>query len=703
MATPDAQYIVDIAAEMPEGEATIKELEKLSSELTGAGKESDQFQQAMKMASEQMGKLQSNAKTAAEALAVGQKEFDRLESAAVRAGKAQEKAIITHERASKASATAAEQLANYAPKLAALESSAQSATRAALQSGDAQGELAEAARIAAEQLALAREEHDRLSRNATKAARAEERAAARISVTAEQATEAKAALNAYTPELQKLEKASEEATAAQEKQAATMKKIEKLSKVVDESFDRNKRTVDAYKGALDVVGGPFNRMVSRVVDGRSKFIELSAQVGESRAGMAFLAAGALSVAAGFAAAGAAGAALTATLVGVAVGIANTRREAGLTREALSALHPEFAAASAEFDAINDATGVSEERLIGLTNQLKGAKVHASQIPAALRALAKAEVALGQGGAAEFVAQLQTGRLSVEQLSGVVERKFGGIVERRLMSLGSLGGRLKDNLADIFGGLDIDPLLRGLDRLVGMLDESHAVGMAAKHVFEDIFGPLVEGSEGAAVKLEEFVLDSAIFLMRGYVEFKKFRLNMKLTWRDIKNDISDAIDAAEELVGPRMFQLGKDMLRGAIKGIASMAFPLSTALVDAFVGAGKEVDKKLERRSPSKEYERRTSDVMAGAIRGIEKNEDEYKDTLEHALRPSIKGERAYGMSMSSSTSHTSNTSSSTGVNLAGANFNLYGVKDAEHGRDLIEEMFTKLLRGDAAKLAGATP
>jgi hypothetical protein len=312
----------------------------------------------------------------------------------------------------------------------------------------------------------------------------------------------------------------------------------------------------------------------------------------------------------------------------------------------------------------------------------------------------AEAALGQGGSSEFVEQLKSGRKQVGEITREIDSKFGGIAKKRMMGLGEQGARLKKNLGEVFGGLDLDPLLRGLDRLVGMFNETHVIGRAIKMVFEGVFGPLVAGSEDAAVKLEAFVLNAAIFLTKGYISFRKFQNNLKATWDSIGEDIDGAIDYIEGLIGPRMFKVGADMVKGAIKGVASQVFPLSTALVDAFLGAGKDVDKAIGRNSPAKEYDDRAQDVMRGATQGIKKREGEYRSAVEHAMSPGSNNAAKSGEGLARMIQDNSSTSAAT-VDLRGAQFTFEGLSSVDDIEGRIEDAFTKVLRGDAARMAGA--
>src|SRR5690606_23233541 len=100
----------------------------------------------------------------------------------------------------------------------------------------------------------------------------------------------------------------------------------------------------------------------------------------------------------------------------AASTASAVRDAALTREAFAALAPETAAAVGAFEDVAAATGLGDAELTNLTKQLRAAKVAAADMPRALRAAATAEAALGSGGAAEFIRQLQAGEASVDSFA-----------------------------------------------------------------------------------------------------------------------------------------------------------------------------------------------------------------------------------------------------------------------------------------------
>jgi len=203
----------------------------------------------------------------------------------------------------------------------------------------------------------------------------------------------------------------------------------------------------------------------------------------------------------------------------AVGLADTARSASLTTQALEKTGDSMVGIGKSISSVQDATGLATDQLQGLAKQLRDAKVSAADMPAALRAVAMAESALGAGAAAELVEQLKSGKKSAGDLAKEMESKFGGIVAKKMLSLDASALKLKKNLGETFGGLNIEGLLGGLSRMVGLLDSNTASGRAVKFLFETMFQPLIDGAAAALPKVERFLLGVAIGALKIYIALK----------------------------------------------------------------------------------------------------------------------------------------------------------------------------------------
>lgn len=363
-----------------------------------------------------------------------------------------------------------------------------------------------------------------LEKAATNAAKAAERAgkkqggavppelAARVHETAR-------ALEAQRAKLVGLEAAATGTKGAHDKLSGTLANLRKLSGHVDRSLGSQVQTVGDLREVIGATGGPLGKLTADVLGPVQGFKKLGAELGASRAAMIVAAAGAAALTAAAAALTIVVVAGTLAIASWAVGLADASRAANLNRDAMAALHPEIAAVRGDYRAITEATGVAGDRLDALTVSLTDAKVSAEDLPAALRAAALAEGALGQGGAATFIADIKAGKKAVGDFGDEAEAAFGGIVARKMRGLDAQGAKLRRRISDVFGGLNIDPVLDGLQTLVDLFDTSTASGQALQFLFESVFQPLIDGADEAAYTIEAFALGFEIGLVKAYLGAK----------------------------------------------------------------------------------------------------------------------------------------------------------------------------------------
>jgi hypothetical protein len=382
-----------------------------------------------------------------------------------------------------------------------------------------------AASVAAnDALAAGADEYKALELAANQAAKAAERASVKHKGAippelAARAAAAKAALDAYRPRLAGLEADAAAASAGHAHLTKTLANLRKLSGHVDKSLGGQAQALGDLREAAGAAGGPLGSLVSGALAPVQAFKKLSAGMGESRAAALVLGLGAAAAAVGVAVLTAAVVAGVVALASYAVGLADADRSASLTRDAVAALHPEFAAVRGELASIEAATGVSGARLDDLAKSLIDAKVSAEDMPDALRAAATAEAALGQGGAASFIADLKAGKVAAGDFADEIDAKFGGIVAKKMRGLDAQGAKLKKNFAGVFSGLDIEPVLSGMSILVDMFSKSSVAGEAMRFLFESVFQPLINQAEKAAYVVEAFALGFLIGLTKLYIGLK----------------------------------------------------------------------------------------------------------------------------------------------------------------------------------------
>lgn len=466
----NAEYVVEVAAEMT-GDETLAELDELSSELLGAGKNADFFQSAIQTVSRDLREASAAAKQANAALADGEDTYRKLEAEAAQTAKTVEKLGL---------------------------------------------------------------KGDTMSRAYLEAARKSD-----IATTA---------LAKQAGTLKELEAAATGATAREQKLQATLAGVTKLSGHVDKTIADQAKEWRVLSGVLRDLPGPLGKLGASFAAGEAAEAKFAARFGED-AGLAVkLGVGVAGVTAAVLALAAATAYGTVKVATWAVGLADANRNAELAVEAIQAMHPELEALGGTIASVSKQTGMHSDELNELAVNLEEAGVKSDKLADSLRVAALAESALGKGAAGDYESLIKSAteaQKAVDEAAkksgGAVSKeltdkllaandavsdfehnattKLGGIVARQMQGLSAQSQRLESNISDIFGGLDIDPVLSGLAKIVGLFDKESASGRAIKLLFESVFQPLIDQADDAATAVEAFVLGVEIGAVKLYIALK----------------------------------------------------------------------------------------------------------------------------------------------------------------------------------------
>lgn len=706
----DASYVVEIAASF-KGEQTIAQVDALTAKLVGAGATAETFQDAVVRVSQALDATRASSVAASEALAAANAEYRQLEKAADVAAKAQERSaklgVVPPEVAASALA-ANEALERHTAELGKLESAA----KASKAQEDALGTSLANIRKLATETATAQKEA------ATQAAAAE----------------------------------------AKKKQAA--KDAEAAASKADAEADRNLKKLRA---GLAGVGGPLGSLGAAAASSVDDFNDLEESLGSTGAKAATAAAGFGIVATAVAAVTAVVIISTLAIAAWAIGLADSARSAGLTNQAVESLNPQIAALHDTIGQLGDSTGLSTASLDGIAKSLIDAKVSAADLPAALRAAALEERALGQGGAQQFIADMKDSKKSVAALATETQTKLGGVVAKQMRGLDGQSTTLKASIGKIFGSLDIDPVLSGLQRLVGLFDENSASGSALKLIFTSIFQPLINQADNASTVIEAFVLGFEIGLVKLYIAVKPAIKAVSEFFGFKDSSLSDtlalATKAGEYLVPAFLVLAGVFAAVAVAIGVAVAAvvaiqvaiYSMIAAVVYAavsleagFLSAVQSVYTYLS----SIDLAQIGSDLIAGLARGITAGAGAVVHAVSDAVggaitsaksllgihSPSkvfaeIGGHTAEGFAqgvddgaddaqgaiakMAEPPTPTSPGAPAKGASSSGGSggpsivfqegaIQLFGVKDAEQGVGLIRSALTQLLEGMAIQASGGT-
>lgn len=719
----DAQYVVDVAAQMSGGAQTIAQVDALASTLMAAGVSADNLHDAVALATNALASAKTSSAEANAALAAGATEFKNLEQAALQAGKAQEKAA---------------KLGVVPPEVASSLEAANAAL--AQQTGTLRGLEGAAAAASAKEAQLAQ------TLTNTKAA-----AAAGTQALAAQANEAKAAGDAA-------------AKAAAAEAAEVARKAKAIEAAEAEQAAVTRKSVKEAEGFA-----PLTKQLGDFGDAM-----------ETSEGQAILLSGAVvGVAAGVVAITVAVIAGVIALASYAVGLADTSRTAGLVTEATEVLHPELEKLHGTIDGLTDSTGLSENALDKIAISLKAAHVSAKDLPGALEAAADAEAALGSGGAQDFVSQMQASGKSVAVFSKQVSSQLGGVVAAKLHGLDGQTAQFHKNLGNLFGGLNIEPVLGGLETLVNLFDENTAAGKTIKDTFETVFQPLIDQAQNAAYVVEAFVLGFLIGMTKLYIAVKPaIAVVGELFGFDDMSlaDVLDVAKAAGEAIVPvfvgfvaivgaitaaiggllalppllvagfielenavfgasealgtalanaiaaafaylsalpaELVTIGGQLMQGLANGITGAAGAVIGAITGAVGGAIDSAKHLLGIHSPSTVFAEIGDHTGAGFVQGIDGMTGAAQDAMSTMVEPpdtsapAITGNFSANGGTASSTAQAGGAASKAGGgSLLGSNntFKFYGVADAEQAEGRFEEMLLRVLEGDASSLVPTGP
>jgi hypothetical protein len=325
-----------------------------------------------------------------------------------------------------------------------------------------------------------------------------------------------------------------------------------------------KESRDGIKGMLESVekgGGVLGQFAGKL----RGVVEAGGKLG----GSLFIVAAAAVVA--FVAALAAGAI---ALVSYAIKAADAARDQRLLMQAFEASKPALAGVGKAIKSVHDATGVGVDKLKGFAKQLEASKVSAKDMPAALRALATAEAALGEGGAAEFAEQLKSGKKSVAELAKEVDSKFGGIVKARMLGLGAQFAKAKENVASLFAGLKLEGFLTALKGILDLLDANTSSGRALRNVAEKMLQPIIDGLTAAGPIAKAFFKGLVVGALLVAIGFFK-----------VRNALRDAFggDAVSSIDTVRTaMYVGAAIVIGFVAALALLAAGVA-AVVGVFFG------------------------------------------------------------------------------------------------------------------------
>jgi hypothetical protein len=248
---------------------------------------------------------------------------------------------------------------------------------------------------------------------------------------------------------------------------------------------------------------------------------------------------------------------------LAVALARTRLSGGAQVDTLNAVGR---AADAMGDDVGNTIkdlitrGAQARRLQINPLELQGTGLKFQDIAAALATQMKVGVKEAQAALYEGRVKLDDG---AKALRTAVEKRFGEINAKKLLSLDSIVTKFHERLSGITSGVNIEPLLEGFDQLSKLFDESTVSGATLKELVT-----IVGNGLGSSFKA---VLPIAKGFFKGLVIAS---LDVVIGFLTVKKSIASTFGGGDALAGIDAMKLalaaGKTVVYSFAAGLASVA-------------------------------------------------------------------------------------------------------------------------------------
>jgi len=247
------------------------------------------------------------------------------------------------------------------------------------------------------------------------------------------------------------------------------------------------------------------------------------------------------------------------------------RRMQLALEAVAALESVIPGAGAKVAALAEDWSQLGHRAVLTRTQLEGTGLAIDEVAAAL-----AEKMGGSVAAAK--AALASGRVAVndalDAINRATQKKFGKTLAAQMASLTTQFAKMKENIAGLFDGVDLEPFLAALKSITDLFSQNNVVGRALKQIFTGLFTSIFNAAAKVLPYVKAFFLGMAIVALYAYIGIMK-----------IKNAIVEAFGGTS--IG-KIFTLERAMYAGMAAAIliggAIVACAIAVVLLTVAIGS-----------------------------------------------------------------------------------------------------------------------
>lgn len=339
-----------------------------------------------------------------------------------------------------------------------------------------------------------------------------------------------------------------------------------------------KAKIGAAQGAISAAttelvsnGAALSSVKGKTDDAAKGFAGFIAQLGGAEAAAALAAGALLGLVTGIIS-------LTAAFARFVITSADSTRSMALLREGASGSAENAARLGTQIDALAGKVPLAEERIQELGVSLLKTRLSGQAIVDSMNAVAQASAAMGdqvgktfediltrgqlynsfqlnpielQGTGVQFgdVAAQLAGNLNIgveaakkalfegriklddgaKALRGALEKRFGDINLRQMLTLDNLTLKFKETLSSLTSGVNIEPLLRGFGELSKLFSSSTVTGAAIKDLVTLVGSGLVSGFTAALPLAKKFLQGLVIGALTVAIAFKELKHKLEDTF------------------------------------------------------------------------------------------------------------------------------------------------------------------------------
>ncbi len=152
------------------------------------------------------------------------------------------------------------------------------------------------------------------------------------------------------------------------------------------------------------------------------------------------------------------------------------------------------------------------------SHLRGTNLTEALLGVSMAASAAGE-SYGETAKSLVVSNAMFGR-SVEGTVNLFKARFGPIVSKQMLSLDTQTKKLKENFSALFRHLNIEPLLVGLHKVLGVFEQNNVVFKAWKGIFSTLFEPIFGNAPKAGEAIKSFAQSITIMALDAQYEWIK---------------------------------------------------------------------------------------------------------------------------------------------------------------------------------------